>query len=160
MTATDPAATLPEATAPAEGQPPWWARPLVAAIVALLVWCVAFGIEAWPFSALRLFSEVRTGTTRGWRVEAIGPDGSARAFPFADVPRSMRSPLWALNGMFSQSPPERDAVCDAWIAAAAREGHDIAYLRVYRTTAEAATPGTPPKPVAQALRWTCGSGAR
>ena len=101
-------------------------RPSVRAFVwgflALFAACGLAGIEAWPFSGFRLFSNVRTDEVAGWEVTAVDRAGDERPVSMAD-----RSWLHVAAGMERLPEAERLAVCRVWAP-----GADIE-LRVYRT---------------------------
>jgi hypothetical protein len=103
---------------------------VVVFLVAFAV-CGLFGLELWPLTGWRLFSQLRTDHQVAWRATAVGDDGE-KQIPFDDLPRAYRNfPL--VMRTFSELPPaEQGAACRAWLEAARRERPGTRTVRLYR----------------------------
>ena len=85
--------------------------------------CGLAGIEAWPFSGFRLFSNLRTDRIAGWEV-TVADHGDADEH---DVSFGERSWVHVAAGMAQLPDEQRMAVCRAWVH---ERGVDV---RIYRT---------------------------
>jgi hypothetical protein len=136
--------------------PPAWARPFVYGFLTVVLATSALGVEQWPFTGWRLFSQTRSGTLTGWQVVTV--DGSGRESPidFADLGRGFRGATWRLADFPAMSAAERDAVCRAWAdAVTAATGTTVTLVRAYRTRAPVPTDRSQVPAPAPALRWEC-----
>jgi hypothetical protein len=106
-------------------------RVFVAVFLAAFVVCGLFGLELWPLTGWRLFSQLRTDHQVTWRATAVGEDGEKQIL-FAELPRAYRNfPL--VMRTFSKLPPaEQRAACRAWLDAARRERPGTRTVRLYR----------------------------
>ena len=84
------------------------------------------GIEAWPFSGFRLFSQTRTDTVAGWDATTVDASGVERPVEFHG-----HSWIHVAEGMAGLADKERMAVCRAWASAGAVGA--VVEVRVYRT---------------------------
>jgi hypothetical protein len=99
-------------------------------ILAVLV-CGVAGLEAWPFSAFRLFSQVRTSHTLTYRLAVVNHAGRERSLPFRALPPGFRGLNLDLAAAAADAPANRRAVCDV-IVRGARELHrDVSLVGVY-----------------------------
>lgn len=131
-------------------------RAFVYAFLGALLTTAALGVEAWPFTGWRLFSGVRTGTTAGWRVVTVGPDGGETPVAFAALGRGYRGAAWRLADFPALERAEREAVCRAWAdAVAARTGSPVVAVRAYRTRRPVPTGPGPRPPAVATLRYEC-----
>ena len=103
------------------------------------------GIEAWPFSGFRLFSQVRTETVASWEVTTVDAAGVERP-----VRMDGHSWLHVAAGMARLPEKERMAVCRAWASPAAIGS--VVEVRVYRTWAPIRGSAPPPR---RELRASC-----
>ena len=106
-------------------------RAFVAAFLGAFVLCGLFGLELWPLTGWRLFSQLRTDHQVAWQATAVGTDGETQV-RFAELPRAYRNfPL--VMRTYSELPhvPQVEA-CRLWLEAA-QEAHPAATeLRIYR----------------------------
>jgi hypothetical protein len=125
----------PSAMTEGEGRagelPPRGVRVFVAVFLAAFLVCGLFGLELWPLTGWRLFSQLRTDHQVAWRATAVGEDGE-KQIRFAELPRAYRNfPL--VMRTFSELPrAEQAAACRAWLEAARRERPGTRTLRLYR----------------------------
>ena len=106
-------------------------RVFVGAFLAAFLVCGLFGLELWPLTGWRLFSQLRTDHQVAWRAMALGEDGEkqilASELPhaYSNFPLVMRT--------FSELPgAEQEAVCRAWLEAAWRDRPGARAVRIYR----------------------------
>ena len=108
-------------------------RSLTWALVVAVAACGAAGVEAWPLTGWRLFSELRGPVAARYEARVVAPDGSEAPVPFADLPHSYSGSGPVLEEMERQSPEQREPACGAWAAATARlTGEPVVEVRVYR----------------------------
>lgn len=134
-------------------------RLFVYGFLALVLGTSVLGVEAWPLTGWRLFSQVRTDTVSGWQVVALGRDGTESDLDLSSLGRGYRGASWRLADFPGMTVREREAVCRAWVdgAAAARE-EPLDGLRIYRTRRPVRTDfDRPAPPVSRQLRYQCGS---
>ncbi len=130
----------------AEGAPPRLARPFVYGFLAVFIACGALSIEWWPFTAFKLFSQLRTGTVSGWQVVTVDGDGDEHVLDFDALPRGFHGWLHVVGRFPSMSEAERVKVMDEWAHAAYERGAEVATLRVYRTRQAVRTDFDEPPP--------------
>lgn len=127
-------------------------RSLTWGVVAAVASCGLTGLEAWPLTGWRLFSERRHPVTSRYEVRAVDPAGFEAAIPFARLPHGYSGSNPLLEGMAGQSPSQREGVCAAWArATTAYTGTPVTEVRVYQVT-EDLRQGSRRTEVA----WTCG----
>jgi hypothetical protein len=125
------------------------------AFLAVLLATASLGIEAWPFTAFRLFSHVRSGTVAGWEVVAV-ESGAEVPVDLASLGRGFRGGDWVLARFGSMTARERADVCAAWEEALADAGRVVSDVRIYRTARSVRTDfDRPPPPVTRTLRYSC-----
>jgi hypothetical protein len=142
-------------------RPQPWARPFVAVLLAALVTCGALGIEAWPLSGFRLFSAPRSSVTTGWRMVALTADGEHVPVNVSRFGAAYRGFGFVARSFDELPPPERSAVCRAWLRAAASIGIDAAALQLVRVD-QTLLPRDDEGPLAKprtAIVSTCGGAA-
>lgn len=107
-------------------------RVFVVAFLAAFAVCGAFGIEAWPLTGWRLFSQLRTDHQVSWR--AIAVDGRSNEDPirFEDLPRGYRNFPLVMRTFASLPAREQAAACRAWLVAARRQTTGVGTVRIYR----------------------------
>jgi hypothetical protein len=93
--------------------------------------CGVTGLEAWPFSAFRLFSQVRTSQTVSYRLAVVDPAGTVRSLPFRALPPGYRGLNLDLDAATAGVPADRRAMCDAIVAGARQLLPDVLVVRVY-----------------------------
>jgi hypothetical protein len=138
-------------------RPPRYARPFVAVLLCALIACAAASFEAWPFTAWRLFSTLRTDEQHGWDSTVVTRPGVERDFPIGSLGDGRRGFALLMNGFADRSPADRDAICRTWF----RDG--IQYLRqrpvavrIYALTWRLSERrGDQAAPPTRTLAWTC-----
>ncbi|MGH9164584.1 MAG: hypothetical protein ACRDZW_03590 [Acidimicrobiales bacterium] len=142
---------------PGDGAPPRWSRPLVYGFLALLLASSALGVEAWPLTGWRLFSQVRTGEVAGWQVVTVDAAGAEAPLDVAALGRAYRGVSWILGDFATMTQAERDEVCRAWVARSGSSG--ARSVRVYRTRravpAGSATPAPLRPRASRVLSYRC-----
>jgi hypothetical protein len=109
-----------------------WARPFVAMLLAAFVTCGLLGIEAWPLSGFRLFSAPRSSLTTGWRLVAITTTAEQVPLNVSRFGAAYRGFGVVARSFDDLAPPERAAVCGAWLRVAASTGVDAAGLMLIK----------------------------
>jgi hypothetical protein len=107
-------------------------RTFVAAFLAAFAVCGLFGIEAWPLTGWRLFSQLRTDHQVSWRAVTVDLRGHEKPILFDELPRGYRNFPLVMRKFTSLSSHEQAAACRAWLGAARRERTDVGAVRVYR----------------------------
>ena len=110
------------------------------------------GLEAWPLTGWRLFSERRGPVAVRFEARAVDAAGSEAAIPFGSLPNGYSGSNPLLERMAGQAPPQRQGVCRAWVeATTGLTGVPVAEVRVYRV-ADDLRDGSRQA----SLAWTCG----
>ena len=141
-----------------DGEPPSRrVRAFVAAFLTAFAVCGAFGIEAWPLTGWRLFSELRTDHQVSWRAVAVDGRGDENPIRFEDLPRGYRNFPLVMRTFASVPAPEQATACRVWLAAARRERIAVGAVRIYRVDwylsyRHSSGDGPPP---ARTLLFTC-----
>jgi hypothetical protein len=106
-------------------------RGFVAVFLSAFLLCGLLGLELWPLTGWRLFSELRTDRQVTWRATVVAA-GEETQIAFAELPRAYRNfPL--VMRTFADMPAGRQAAtCRAWLDAARREDADATEVRIYR----------------------------
>jgi hypothetical protein len=109
-------------------------RVFVTCFLAVFLSCGILGIEAWPLTGFKLFSQVRADGQPGWEAMAVDGSGKERLIDFASLGRAFRGGLGIMRGLPAVPPDRRLATCRAWLGALQqRDGDGIAGVRIYRT---------------------------
>jgi hypothetical protein len=111
-------------------------------------------LELFPFSAFRLFSEVRTSERESWSLEAVDRDGAEHPIHLSDLPVAYRNSTKLLLGFPTLDQAERDAICDGWAAPGRAAGEDIVSVHVYAVVESVRPDGPPPR---RTLAYECGT---
>ena len=106
-------------------------RAFVALFLAAFVVCGVAGIEAWPLTGWRLFSQLRTDHQVAWRATAVGEDGETQ-IRFAELPRAYRNFPLVMRTFAGLPRVEQTAACQAWLEAARRDQPGTSAVRIYR----------------------------
>jgi len=146
--------TAPAAGAEADGLARR-ARWVAYGLVGLLAFSTIAGVEWWPLSSFRLFSQARTGTAVSWQVAVVDGAGEEHVLPFDQLPRGYRGSHQLAPTLRRLSPRRRDAVCRAWAAAAGRLAVEAGEVRVYRVTGRVPTGHGPGPAPTRTLSVTC-----
>jgi hypothetical protein len=112
---------------------PRYARPFVAAFLAALVICALATIEAWPLTAWRLFSHLRTDEQTAWSATAVDRLGREHDYPLGHSPDGYRGFIFLMAGFGSRSPAEQRELCDTWRDATSELlGFEARAMRIYQ----------------------------
>ena len=88
-----------------------------------------FGLELWPLTGWRLFSQLRTDHQVAWRATAVGEDGEKQIL--AELPRAYRNfPL--VMRTFSELPPAEQAAVPRVARGRAARAAGTHTVRLYR----------------------------
>jgi hypothetical protein len=107
-------------------------RVLVLGLLAVLLVCGLVGIEWWPFTGWRLYSQVRTDSRVVWEAATVAPDGTETVVDPNDLPLGYRHVELLLARFPDYTADEREDVCAAIAEGARDEGNGVASVRVYR----------------------------
>jgi hypothetical protein len=123
-----------DAVAPDDARQRRRARIVTFAVVGVIVLGALAEVEAWPVTAFRLFSSVRTDTTSSLQLVVVHPDGSTAPLalqPANDVVVITGHQFATLRDL----PPDRQrAKVDAWLDLAGVDRADVASVRLDRVT--------------------------
>lgn len=118
---------------------PRWARLWVVVFLAAFAICALGGIEAWPLTGWRLFSEMRHEKERSWQATIVRAGGGETPMPFRAMGRAYGHAPQVLPALPTLPRARRDAVCSAWLARARiAAGVDGVRVRVYRVSRDLA----------------------
>jgi hypothetical protein len=116
----------------------------------------AAGVEAWPLTGWRLFSQRRGPVSTRLEARAVAADGAEVPVPFGRLPHALSGSVPVLRQMAHERPEEREPACGAWAAATARlTTVPVVEVRVY-AVADDLRDGRS----RATLAWTCARGAR
>lgn len=108
------------------------------------------GIEAWPLSGFRLFSQVRSGVEVRWELLTVAADGTEVPADLAAMGRGFRQSGHLLPALAAGGEAHRADACQAWL------GHTTASeLHVYRSVYRSPEPGRPGALERRTLQFTC-----
>lgn len=111
--------------------PPRGIRAFVAAFLLAFVVCGLVGLEVWPLTGWRLFSQLRTDHQVAWRATAVA-DGRETQIHFDQLPRAYRNFPLVMRTLPTRPRQEQAAVCVAWLDAARAEHPATTEVRIYR----------------------------
>ncbi len=120
------------------------------------------GIEAWPLTGWKLFSQVRTDRQVGWEAVTVDGGGRERPVPFSDLPRGYRGGPHLFSAYRRFSGARVEQACQALMDAARKRAPTDpkslrVYLRVRRLRLGPGSGGRPlVVPVSRALVYECG----
>ena len=106
-------------------------RWLVRGFLAAFLLCAVFGLEFWPLTGFRLFSQLRHESRTMWVADTVGPRGEA-ALSFAQLPRAYQGfslIIWRFGRLSAAS---QRAACAAWLSEARRVRPGVMAIRIYR----------------------------
>ena len=125
-------------------------------LVAVVAGFGLVGVEAWPLTGWRLFSDRRHPVVSRLEARVVGADGAEAPLPFAALPHAYSGWVPVLQQMAVQPPGEREPACGAWADATSRvTGDRVAEVRVYEVADDLRDGSS-----RSALAWTCGRRAR
>ena len=111
--------------------PPHGVRVFVAVFLSAFLVCGLLGLELWPLTGWRLFSQLRTDHQVAWRATAMSADGETQ-IRFAELPRAYHNFSLVMR-TFSELPrSEQTDACRTWLDAARREQPRVTAVRIYR----------------------------
>lgn len=120
------------------------------------------GLEAWPLTGWKLFSQVRTARQVGWEAVTVDGAGRERAVPFATLPRGYRGGPHLFSAYRRFSTARIEESCRALIDAVQRKGGTATkslrvYRRVRRLRLASGSGGRPQVvPISRDLLYECG----
>ncbi|MGI8427531.1 MAG: hypothetical protein ACR2FO_09200 [Actinomycetota bacterium] len=127
---TNPSGVGPEVVTRVVPRSAQW---FVAVFLTVFMFCGYFGMEAWPLTGWRLFSQLRTDRQTSWKATAVDLSGTELPIPFGRLSYAYRGFPQVLKE-FSRLPrSEQVAVCRAWAAAASGPGRGLPAVRIYST---------------------------
>lgn len=106
-------------------------RGFVVSYLAAFLVCGFLGLELWPLTGWRLFSELRTDRQIAWRATAVGEEGE-KQIRFEDLPHAYRNFALVMRTLSERPRAEQEAACRAWLDAVRRGRPDASTVRVYR----------------------------
>jgi hypothetical protein len=112
-------------------------------------------LELWPFTAFRLFSELRPAERQGWQLVAVDEGGEEQPIHLSELPLAYRNTARLVDGFDGRSQAQRDDVCDAWAQAVRGAGGEVDFVRIYLVEASVRPDGPPPTRIPT---YECGSG--
>jgi hypothetical protein len=107
-------------------------RVLVLGLLAALLVCGLAGVEWWPFTAWKLYSQVRTDSRVVWEASTVAADGRETAVDPNGLPLGYRHVELLLARFPGYSSEKREEICDAIAEGARDEGEEVVAVRVYR----------------------------
>lgn len=122
--------------------------------LAVFLACGLLHLELFPFSAFRLFSEVRTSERVSWELQAVDRAGAEHPIRLSELPIGYRNSTRLLSGFASRDEAERTAICDGWAAPGRAAGEDIVVVHVYEVLTSLRPDGPPPT---RQLAYECGT---
>jgi hypothetical protein len=106
-------------------------RWFVRAFLAAFFLCAILGLEAWPLTGFRLFSQLRHETRTMWVADTVSPGGEAPLW-FTQLPRAYQGfslIIWRFGRL---SPASKRAACAAWLFEARRVRQGVTAIRIFR----------------------------
>ena len=107
-------------------------RTLVVGALVLLLVAGLGGVEAWPLTGWRLFSESRGDQQTGWALQTVAADGAVSPFSLAELPVGYRLATWPLGDLPEGPSTEGDALCADLLEGAVAARPDTTELRILR----------------------------
>lgn len=111
-------------------------------------------LELYPFSAFRLFSELRPAERQSWQLRAVTADAGEQPIRLGDLPIAYRNSTRLLLDFPDLSKRQRDAICDAWAQPLRDAGELVDAIRVYAVVESVRPHGPPPQ---RRLAFQCGT---
>ena len=111
--------------------PPRRVRAFVAAFLGAFVLCGLFGLELWPLSGWRLFSQLRTDRQVAWQATAVDGESETQ-IRFAELPRAYRNFPLVMRTYSALPRVSQVEACRLWLEAAQGPHPAATRLRIYR----------------------------
>jgi len=139
---------------------PRLARPFVAAFLLAIVICALATVEAWPLTAWRLFSHLRTDQQVTWSATAVDRNGREHPYPLGAMPQGYRGFGFLMNDFASQSAARRQELCDTWrLGTGDLLGVEARAVRIYQLRSSLSERnGDRGEPPDRTLMYTCRPG--
>jgi hypothetical protein len=139
---------------------PRFARPFVTVFLIASVVCALATIEAWPLTAWRLFSHLRTDQQLSWSATAVDRHGREHAYPLGALPQGYRGFSFLMNGFVSDSAARRQELCDTWrLGTTELLGFEARAVRIYELRSSLSErAGDRGGPAQRTLMYTCRPG--
>jgi len=116
------------------GAAPRGARWFVASFLTLFVVCGYFGIEAWPLTGWRLFSQLRTDRQVSWMATALDQSGNETPVPFSRLGYAYRGFPQVLQKFGRLAESKQLSICRAWAKVTSEQSsHHFSTIRIYMT---------------------------
>jgi hypothetical protein len=136
MTASTAASTVDD------GRQRTLARRVTVGTIVVLLLVALSGLEAWPLTSFRLFSNVRTGTTSGYALMVVAPDGTSEPIHLPGN-QVLSTTTHQYADLAHESPATQRAKVRAWLDAAGVDPSDVAAVELVRTTRTPDAAGVP-----------------
>lgn len=134
----------------------------IAVYLFLVAFCVAglVGIELWPLTGWRLFSQPREAHSISWQAVTLDGSGSESPIPFGRFSRGYWGSRHVLTGFAALQPAQQAAVCTTWGRALAELGVGYETIRIYRVDVDHSIRQDNRRagPVDRTLRFECRDG--
>jgi hypothetical protein len=142
------------------GAPTRLQRRVVVGTLGLLLLTGLVGVEAWPLSKWRLFSEPRRADLGGFVLQAGDADGTRERVSLSQLPLGYRFAGRALDDLEAQPTARGDELCRALLDAVRTERPGTTQLDVLRVRRRLLGDGRRgSEEVAADVLLTCGAGA-
>jgi hypothetical protein len=106
-------------------------RLVVTALFFLLVPGI-IGIDFWPLTAWRLFSQARTDLQTNWEIKAVDARGRSTNVDLDQLPLGYQLAEWSLAELETSAYSRSEAVCTALLEAVAEERPGTVQLDIVR----------------------------
>lgn len=133
-----------------------WTRGCVYAFLLVFAVTGLAHLELFPFSAFRLFSEVRHAERQSWQLRAVDANGIEMQIHLSKLPRGIRHTTDLLGDFDDLSAAARDEICDAWTQPMRDDGAEVSVVRVYNVVIHVRPGGPPPR---RSMAYECGGRA-
>jgi hypothetical protein len=111
--------------------PPRRVRAFVVGFLGAFIVCGLLGLELWPLTGWRLFSQLRTDHQVAWQATSVGAEGK-KQIRFAELPRAYRNFPLVMRTYSALPRVEQLEACRLWLDAAQRQLPAVAEMRIYR----------------------------
>ena len=108
------------------------ARLAVYAMLAAVLGCGLFEVEAWPLTGWKLFSEIRTDESFSWQIIGADGNGTEQRLGRTQLGDVQVLAQRTLDHWFDLGSADREAVCQVLLSAALADDADVVEVRLYR----------------------------